>query len=281
MWVYLISYLAYLAILGTTKMVSENIILPIADDPTLMGVFYFLRYFLTALMLLLSFIMSVMMWYLYDRLSIQNEKQILVQMAKDRQSQYEFSRENIEMINRKSHDLKHTLRALERVSDEERLQRIRETRKAIDFYDAVVKTGNEALDTLLTEKSVYCANSNIRLSCMVNTARLQKIGLVDLYTLLGNALDNAIESADRLSNGEKKVISLSIRDKGELLFFQIENYYEGEVEIRDGFPVTSKEDRENHGYGVKSIRNIARRYGGDILIQTENGIFSLQIILPT
>jgi hypothetical protein len=165
--------------------------------------------------------------------------------------------------------------------DAERAAQLRETRRAIDFYDAVVHTGNEALDTLLTEKSVYCANRAIRLSCTVTSARLGRIELVDLYTLLGNAIDNAIESAEKLSDSERKVISLNVSDRGQMLHIQIENYYGGTLALSDGLPVTTKADRANHGYGVKSIRAIAQKYGGQLMIGMENQVFSLQILIPT
>lgn len=279
--VYLFAYISYTAILGAMKLVCENIILPIGEVPQLQSVFHFLRFFLEATMILLSVVMTTVIWYVYDRRSIQNENAVLVQLARERQSQYEFSRENIEMINLKSHDLRHQLRALEQLSGDERREKLSQALKAIDFYDAVVKTGNEALDTLLTEKSVYCTNHGIRLSCMVNTQRLERFDLVDLYTLLGNAIDNAIESADRLQDADKKTVSLSIQDRGEMLYIQIENFYEGEIQTADGLPVTVKPDKENHGYGIKSIRSIAQRYGGGIRIETAGGVFSLQIILPT
>lgn len=279
-WVFLFQYLAYTAILALTKFTCENVITPLASMPDAAGIFRFLQCFLMMDMLLISVVMSTILWYVYDRLSVRNEKQILMQMARDKESQYEFSRENIEMINRKSHDLKHQLRALEQVSDEERRQQLRETRKAIDFYDAVVKTGNDALDTILTEKSVYCANRSIRLSCTVHSEGLSKIGLVDLYTLLGNAIDNAIESVDKLSDEGKKVISLSIQDRAQMLVIQIDNYFDGTLELRDGLPVTSKADKASHGYGVKSIRTIAQRHGGTIRISTEGQIFRLQVAIP-
>ncbi|MBQ8093394.1 MAG: sensor histidine kinase, partial [Clostridia bacterium] len=204
----------------------------------------------------------------------------ITQLVRDRQTQYEFSKENIDKINRKCHDLKHQLKALEYLSDQERMKQIRETQHAIDFYDAVVHTGNEALDVLLTEKSVYCMNRAIRLSCTVTSSRLQVIELVDLYTLLGNAIDNAIESVDRLDENEKKVISLNVSDLGQMLHIQIENYYAGTLELADGLPVTTKEDRDNHGYGVKSIRSIISKYGGDMQISLEGQVFSLQILIP-
>lgn len=278
--VYMFAYLSYTAILSATKVVCENVITPLNGNAAYTDIYRYLQFFMVADMLLISVVMTVVMWYSYERAFLQNEKQIMLQMAKDRESQYEFSRENIEMINRKSHDLKHQLRALEQVSDEERRKQLRETRKAIDFYDAVVKTGNEALDTILTEKSVYCTNHNIRLSCSVHSDRLGKIGLVDLYTLLGNAIDNAIESTDACTDPEKKIISLSIRETAEMVYIQIENYYEGTIQMRDGIPVTHKADKENHGYGVKSIRAIVQRYNGIIRISTENQVFRLQMVMP-
>ena len=277
---YLFIYLSYTAILSTTKVVCENIIPPLADSGAYQGIYRYLQYFLVADMLLISVVMTVILWHIYERISIQNEKQVILQMARARESQYEFSRENIEMINRKAHDLRHQLRALEQVSDEERRRQIRETRKAIDFYDAAVKTGNDALDTLLTEKSVYCANRGIRLSCTVRSEGLAEIGVVDLYTLLGNAIDNAIESVEHLEAEDQKTISLSIQDVAGMIYIQIENYYAGELQMVDGLPVTRKADKGNHGFGVKSIRAIAQRYGGKIRMSTHSQVFQLQIMIP-
>ena len=278
--VYLVILLGYLAIVDAAKVLCENVILPLEHLDGIDTIFHYLRYFCIAIMLLMSFILSTILISFYNNITLESEKQIVTQMIRDRQSQYEFSRENIEMINRKCHDLKHQLKALERLSDAERAAQIRETRRAIDFYDAVVRTGNEALDTLLTEKSVYCTNREIRLSCTVSSSRLDRIDLGDLYPLLGNAIDNAIESADKLDDPEKKVISLSIRDQGQMLHIQIDNYYAGTLELVDDLPVTSKADKREHGYGVKSIRTIVNKYEGELMIGTEDQIFSLQILIP-
>lgn len=133
----------------------------------------------------------------------------------------------------------------------------------------------------LYSRSVYCQNRSIRLSCTVSTCQLEKIGLVDLYTLLGNAIDNAIEAVEPLEAPDKKTISLTIRDQGQMIFFHIENYYDGLVVLEQGLPKTRKRDRRNHGYGVKSIQLIAKRYGGSVQIQAGEQIFSLEVLIPT
>ena len=277
---YLLIYLAYTVLLLTSKYVMEEMIAPLAHYGELTRIYRYLQYYLVGMILLLSVMMTVVMWYIYQRLALQTQQEVIIRLAKDRQAQYEFSKENIDMINRKTHDLKHQLQALAFVSDEERQNQIREASRAVDFYDAVVKTGNEALDVLLTEKSVYCANRSIRLSCMVTTKQLEKIRLVDLYTLLGNALDNAIESVERVSDPEKKIISLSVLDRGSMLYIQLENYYDGVLNIQNGLPHTRKTDAENHGFGLRSIYSIVNNYGGKVNIRTEDQIFYLEIIIP-
>ena len=277
---FLFLYLAYTAMNATCKFVMEMLIVPLSRHADLLATYRYLQLYLVGSMLLLDVVMTVVLWSIYRRTALQAEKEIIVRLARERMNQYEFSRENIDMINRKTHDLKHQLQALAMATDDERRQQIEETSRAIGFYDAVVKTGNEALDVLLTEKSVYCANRNIRLSCMVHTKQLSRIRVVDLYTMLGNALDNAIESTERLSDPERKVISLSILDQGNMLYIELENYFDGVLDIRDGLPQTQKMNKLDHGYGIKSIRSIVQSYGGRLDIHTEGQIFYLDIIIP-
>lgn len=278
--IFLMMYLAYTAIMAAAKYTAEELIRPIAAYRELAQIHLFLQLFLVGFMLVLSTMMQIILWYIYNRTSLQAENEVIRRLARERKNQFEFSKENIDMINRKTHDLKHQLQALALATDDERRKQIEETERTIGFYDAVVKTGNEALDILLTEKSVYCANRQIRLSCMVNTKQLSKISLVDLYTLLGNALDNAIESVERIEDPQRKIISLSILDQGSMLYIQLENYYEGALDMRDGLPLTRKKDAENHGYGLKSIISIVHSYGGKALVRTEGQIFYLEIMIP-
>ena len=143
---FLFTYLAYTAIMSTSKYVSEVLIVPLQAGAGFTGIYRFLQLFLVGVMLLLSVMMTAMMWYIYDRMALKAEKEVIARLAQERKAQYEFSRENIEMINRKTHDLKHQLQALALVTDEERKHQIEEASRAVDFYDAIVKTGNEALD---------------------------------------------------------------------------------------------------------------------------------------
>ena len=107
------------------------------------------------------------------------------------------------------------------------------------------------------------------------------ISAVDLYTILGNVIDKAIESVLMVSDEEKKVISTSIWTKGNLLLIQIQNYMENEkINFSEGLPVTTKNAHDGHGYGLKSVRKCVEKYNGSMDITAENHMFSLTIIIP-
>lgn len=208
------------------------------------------------------------------------EKAVLTQMRSDSARFYSISKELIETVNKKSHDLKHVLNALEHADSRERQRFIDETRKEVENYQQVVRTDYEELNTILAEKSLYCENQGIRLNCVVGDVPEGVISALDLYVLLGNAVDNAVECVSGLEDEKKHVITVNAGSTGAFISIQINNYYEGELKMQDGFPVTSKSGKYYHGFGLKSIRSIAVKYGGDISIDTENGIFSLQIMIP-
>lgn len=197
------------------------------------------------------------------------------------QEQYELSRENIDLINRKCHDLKHQIGALRLVdSREEREASLREIENSVMIYDAVTKTGNEVLDTVLTEKSLLCERSGISWTCMADGALLDFISPVDLYTLFGNALDNAIEGSLEVPDREQRNVSVTVQNRHGAAFIQVENYFTHPIQMERGLPRTTKPDAENHGFGVSSIRSITQRYGGTMDISAEDGIFLLSILIP-
>ena len=98
--------------------------------------------------------------------------------------------------------------------------------------------------------------------------------------MMGNAIDNAIESVSKLEDPEKRVIQIALYSEGALLMIRVRNYYEGELDFDGALPVTTKGETDYHGYGLKSIRHTAENYGGTVRIQAEDHYFTLQILIP-
>ena len=193
--------------------------------------------------------------------------------------QYETMKENIERVNIKCHDLRHQLQAFRqdgRVADAV----LRDMEKAVDTYDTAVQTGNPALDVILTEKSTLCTSKGIGLTCMAEGAGLAYMEPGDLYALLGNALENAIEATEALRDPEKRQISFTMRRHKDFYVVCLQNYSDGRLLLANGLPMTTKQDKANHGFGVKSMGLLVKKYGGDMDFQQEGDVVSLTLLLP-
>lgn len=211
------------------------------------------------------------------------ERELLLQqqLTRQQEEQYKISRETIDMINQKCHDLKYQLAALRIIpSEEQREASLSEFERSIQIYDSTLKTGNHVLDTVLTGKSLYCEANHITMTCMADGEKLSFLDPVDVYTIFGNAVDNAIESVVTLDDPEKRLIAVSVWSKSGLLLIQFENYFKGTLEFEDGLPLTQKADPASHGFGMRSIRYALEKYKGHMALSTDNQIFMLSISIP-
>ena len=237
------------------------------DIGYIMNSLYIIITSLFILMILYSFIKS-------QKLEVSNRE--LEHMLHMKGEQFETSKETIEIINIKCHDMKHQIAALRGQADPAALD---ELEKAINLYDGAVKTGNDALDILLAEKSLLCQEKNIRFTCMADGKLLSFMRDVDIYSLFGNAIDNAMNAVEGLEE-EKRTITISVKQSLGLVLIHIENYYGGSLEFKGGVPVTTAQNKAYHGFGVRSMRRIAESYGGYLDINAEGGIFRLNISVP-
>ena len=216
-----------------------------------------------------------------ERARLKNERELMEQILHKEEAQHKISKENIELINLKCHDIKHQLSAIRSIDNmKEQEQNIRNIEEAIRIYDCSVKTGNDALDVVLTEKSLYCEKYHILLNCMIDGQKLQFIESVDVYSLFGNIIDNAIESVYNLTDEDKRVIELTVKCEKGALLVHAENYCEKQLKFENGLPVTTKSDKNYHGFGVKSIKYLSEKYGGTLDMFVENNIFNVNILFP-
>ena len=197
-----------------------------------------------------------------------------------KRAQFELSKENIELINIKCHDIRNRISKAGELSGTMAPETIQEIADSIRVYDSSVRTGNKTLDIVLTEKRLRCSEGGIELSCMADGALLSGVSDDDLYFLMDNVLRNAIEAARSLSNPEKRVINLTVVAAGPMVRILEENYFDGELDFADGLPRSTKGDDANHGFGMRSIRHIVNKYQGDLAVTAQDGVFSLSILLP-
>lgn len=206
-----------------------------------------------------------------------HEAMAIERVRSEERKQYEISKKTIDAINIKCHDLKHKLSAYDGRLPQEELD---DLKRDIDVYEGIIKTGNDALNVLLTEKSIKCKTEGIVLTFAGDGEALSFMKTMDIYSLFGNAVDNAIEAVEKLSDAEKKIIDIAIERRGDLVFLSFTNYCDSKLSLEEGLPKTTKTDEKGyHGFGMKSMKLIAEKYGGELTASLFDDKFNLSIYI--
>ncbi len=217
----------------------------------------------------------------WQELHTRQELDAINYILKQQYEQYQLSRDNIELLNRKYHDMKHQISVIRAELDPMKKEAyLEEMDSGIRLYEAQNKTGNSVLDTILTSKSMYCVQHDINFTCVADGSLLDFMEVMDLCTVFGNVLDNAIESVEQLRDPNLRLIRAAVFAQNNFLMIRVENYCETELTMDNGFPVTTKGDKRYHGYGIKSMRYTIEKYEGTLTIHTENHWFTLRILIP-
>jgi hypothetical protein len=212
---------------------------------------------------------------------VRHELKAVQNMFQNQYVQYQQSKETIDLINYKYHDLKNQIIALRVEEDpEKRKKYLTDMENEIKTFEAQHKTGNHVLDTLLASKHMYCINHKITLTCVADGTLLKHMDVIDICTIFGNALDNAIEYVQQVKEEEKRLIHVSLFAQKGFLMIRFENYFEGELVFDGDLPLTTKKDKYNHGFGLKSIRYTVQKYGGVINVDHKVNWFELKVLIP-
>ncbi len=146
----------------------------------------------------------------------------------------------------------------------------------LDTVDTVIKTGNVMADAILNSKLTVAQKMNVRLNVKANVPEQLPMSDVELCSILGNMLDNAVEACGSLPEEERFMRVYIGRLKGQM-YLSVQNSA-GKVRKEKGAYLSTKEGE--HGYGLFRIDRIAKKYGGYVNRQNEEGIFATEIMIP-
>ena len=192
--------------------------------------------------------------------------------------QYKRSKEGINLINRRYHELKVQIADIRAQRDRAKQDAaLAKMENSILQYEAENKTGNPVLDILLTAKSMECQEKQIRMTSVADGHLLDHLSTREICTLVGTALDNAIESCAAEQDPEKRLIRTAVYAQNGFVLFRVENYCQKPVELgADGLPLRSA----HGGYDLRSLRAAAQQHGGSMTVHWEDGWFTLRVLLP-
>lgn len=213
---------------------------------------------------------------LYLREQEQRDKMQIAQL----QQQFAYYQEKMkdeERVRSIYHDLKNHLLVMESRQNTEETRQMAETlRSQIADYEDYVHTGNEFLDIILKDKAAKAREKQIDFSAMVDFHGIDFMEPLDISTIFGNAIDNAIEASENLPE-YRRLITVKAERVRDMLLITIENNTTPGNHLTEG---TTKKDRFVHGFGIPNIKKAVERYSGQCSFQQEERVYRLKILIP-
>ncbi len=214
-------------------------------------------------------------YFIYDHIDRSEMEKMRLMMEKQREY-YQLQEESVRNVNRNYHDLKHILTVLKSEGTQGAEEYVERLQGEIAPFETVQRTGNSTLDILVSQKLRDCQEAGVRVTTCIDGRGLSFMNSLDLSVLFGNAMDNCLEAAGKVSDEVKREIYVKVGEWGGQVLMRFENFYEGPKPDL----TTSKEDKSMHGYGLKNMEAVARRYHGVLTCETEGDRFLLTIMLP-
>lgn len=221
-----------------------------------------------------SLLLLMIQFGVMERSKLSRNMETMHELIHEQHEQYHHSRQSVELINEKYHDLKSLL---EGFHGEISPQQINKMKERIGEYENHIDTGNHVLDIVLSEKRALCANRKIEFTSLADGRDIDFMEELDLYALVGNALSNAIDAVSKLPE-EERFISMTMKSSAGMMTLHVENPYGGKLVMEENLPKSQRDERY-HGFGMKSMERICEKYGGTLAVRAENGLFALDALL--
>lgn len=206
---------------------------------------------------------------------------ILDRNLREQYNKYRNYQDSINLINMKYHDLRHQMENLkEQVNGKEQMILINNIESELREYRPYFQTGNDVLNALLDSRRTLWNNNQVTITAVADGKMLEFMNVADICSMIGNALDNALESVCLIEDVDKRLIHIEIAGQRNFVMVVVENTCERRVTFENGLPKTTHADKDNHGYGTQSILKVVQKYDGSVVFDQTGDWFSMKILLP-
>lgn len=221
---------------------------------------------------------NIAMIYFTNRLAEQEEDRHKAELAehhyamqKEYYLQFHAQQEETKAI---WHDISKYMRAMQALTIEnnskEALDVLDQVQTLMNSVEGVVDVNNSVVSVILNEYIIAAREINVKISLDVQIPSELFVTAADLYVLIGNTIDNALDACSELDENERR-LDLHLRLHNEILFYQISNPYSEKHKKR--------KRNQFHGYGLKNVCKCVERYNGTLTTDDSNGIFCVTACL--
>ena len=241
--------------------------------------------FSLTLMMVGLFVGELIHFYMYAKLSgkarIELDYELLKQKTDSDKRLYREKKEQLENAKRMNHDIKNHLMYIayyiKTTKYDKSINYIERIVKQLDTQPVNMILDNDTLNFIINYKISEARKLEISVTAQIENIQECIVEDFDLCSLLGNILDNAIESSVK---EEEKHIVIEIYNISGYQAYSIKNKVEKSVLTQNTTLSSSKKDSENHGYGMKQIQDIINKYQGHIDIYEKGKYFNVKVLIP-
>ena len=267
----LFSVIVILGLFGTL-ILSQQKILPLDEDQI-------------GSWIILSLVLLVAV--MFFRMKRQHEMELEIVRLKQDQAEilerdYQTLRQTYANNAKLYHDLHNHIEAiyqcLSKGDNQEAMRYCEDLRTPVREISQTVWTSDKAIDYLISSKMALAEKEHIKTTVNIEYPHNTNIRSVDLTTILGNLLDNALEAVE-IAPDNLRFVNLTVRRINAMLIIKVENGC-SEIPVQeDGKWLTSKTDKAFHGWGLKSVQSAAERYDGTINTEYKDSVFKSVVTL--
>lgn len=227
---------------------------------------------------------NVVSFYLYSTMEsvylTNMENELSLQTTEIYKQQLDIIMNTQDQIRSLQHDMKYHIRELLSMANsmnmKEMVSYLEEMNKATINSDEYSYSGNKELDGNLNYLLGEAHHRLKDVSAKVAIPEGDYIASFDMNVLLSNLLDNAITAAE---HSEEQYLHLEIYSEKSLMYITIENSFDGNISEKDGRIISRKLDKTRHGYGLKNVKRIVKKYNGTIDVRYIEKRFYVNIMV--
>ena len=233
----------------------------------------------------LLFLIIVLLFYLYDALKssaeMKIEKSILEQEKRYYDNQFWLMKSSVEKTASLKHDIANHIGAIGSLIRENEISRalnyINQLEKYAPFNSKIVESGNLVIDSILNYKLDYVKSIGVNTHLDIKVPSDLELESFDMVVILGNLLDNSVEALKKLK--ENRTLWVSIKYDRGVLIIQIQNNFDGKISVGAKGLITTKDDKDNHGLGLKNIESTLEKYNGLLEYSYTNNLFKAEVLM--